>query len=296
MYKFVALTINNFCNMRCEHCYLNYDSASKFMSDEVFSHVTSVHFLRGIERVIVVGMEPLVNQRSRDLLRKMATTLSSQIAFEIITNGYGLVELDPTTAGFLSEIDISLDGGPRTYGAYRGAVTVGSHKDVYARIVAGVKWLRGITPITILHTLSSAVYDVEDMMDVAEMGPKKILFSPFVSTSDVTNPQLKELSIEAMMQILADSGRFMASDKAFFVLGTHSSRGKTREELRQLTAQYGLTGKVKWIGDSSEYVRVTHDGLVLDSRTALSPSKYLQVGIDCRSLTCIQDFASSTRM
>ncbi len=291
MYSAVALTVNNSCNMQCEHCYLNYDSPNTFISKEVLAHVVNRNFLRGIERVIVVGKEPLFNQRSRDLLSAMAQDLSEMgIPLEIITNGYSLVELDSSTARQLAAIDISLDGEPKTYNAYRGAATLGKHEDVYARIVRGVEHLDGVAPITLLHTLSSATTDVEDMMDVAAMNPGKILFSPFVMTPEVTNPNLRELPIENMMDLLISSSSFMANPRAFFVLGTHSSRGKTREELHRLTKSQGLVGKVRWIGDSSEYVRVSYDGLVVDSRTALSPSTYFQIGVDCRSLECIQDF------
>jgi hypothetical protein len=131
---------------------------------------------------------------------------------------------------------------------------------------------------------------VEDMMQVSAMNPQKILFSPFVMTPEVTDSHLLELSVEEMMRLISSSETFMRDARAFFILGTHSSRGKTRDELRGLTQSHGLVGKVRWIGDSSEYVRISYDGRVIDSMTALSPSSYIKMATHCLSLKSVQDF------
>ena len=130
-------------------------------------------------------------------------------------------------------------------------------------------------------------------MQASVVNPQKILFSPFVAATDVTDASVQEMPIVDMMSVLSQSPSFMASDRAFLVLGVHSSQGLSREELRDLTVAHGLKGKVRWIGDSSEFVRITHDGIVTDSKSALAPSSYDRTGVDVRTLESIQAFTTS---
>jgi hypothetical protein len=129
-------------------------------------------------------------------------------------------------------------------------------------------------PLTILHTVSEETCDVDDMMNVGALSPSKILFSPFVKTSDVTDQNLPALAMRDMFTRFSESSSFRANKLAHLVLGTHSCQGLSREELRAMMSDADLVGKVRWLGDSGWYVRVSHDGHLLKSSDALDMKAY----------------------
>lgn len=286
--------------MACKHCYLNqvsYIPEKNFISDTVLEKMLQPQFLTGIQRVIIVGKEPLYNKKSRTILEKLVRTLVPRgVKIEIITNGLNLGALDPIVSSKLAEIDVSLDGGPSTYAEYRGNVILGKNShDIYAEILNNIRNVSTGTRVNILHTLSHLTRDMDDMMRVETVHPQKILFSPFVKTPDVTDATVGELGMREMLEILAGSNAFIKSPVSRFVIGAHSSRGMLREEIKKLVASFNLTGKVGWLGESSEFIRLTFDGLVLDSESALTPSSYQKTSIPIERLECIQDFKSTER-
>lgn len=286
--------------MVCRHCYLNqlsYLPEKDFISDTVLEKMLQPRFLTGIQRVIIVGKEPLYNKKSRAILEKLVVALTPLgIQVEIITNGLNLNLLDTFVLRRLTEVNVSLDGGPSTYAEYRGNVILGKNShDIYAEILNNIRNVSASTQVNILHTLSPLTRDVDDMMHVETVHPQKILFSPFVKTSDVSDATMVELGMTEMLEILAGSNAFIKSPVSRFVVGTHSSRGMSREEIRGMVQSFNLTGKVGWIGDSSEFVRITFDGMVIDSKSALTPSSYQNSSIPIERLGCIQDFKPTER-
>jgi sulfatase maturation enzyme AslB (radical SAM superfamily) len=289
----IALTINNVCNMECPHCYLNLVSAKNYITDTVLAKLRDDYFMAEVKEVVVVGKEPLANLRSIDIVTRLAEMLPSKINLSIITNGIGLPHLPETTASHLSEVCLSLDGGPATYDHFRGEASVGQ-RHTWSDVVASVASLRRRSLLTILHTVSDSTQDIDDMMSMEALDPNKILFSPFVKTGYVTDQALEVLSIPDLFATFSQSKKFVNTSNAFLVLGTHSAQGVPREELREMVAASGLGGKVRWLGSSEQYVRITHDGKVLTSAEALNMLAYMSA-TDIAEVQNLQQFLTERR-
>ena len=279
--------------MTCPHCYLNLASAKNYLTESVPAKLCDKDFMAGVEEVVVVGKEPLANQRSIEIVTWLTENLSPTIKVSIITNGIGLPHLPHTTASHLKEVCLSLDGGPATYDRFRGEVVVG-RKYTWSDVVASVASLSNVAPLTILHTVSSHTHDIDDMLLMEPLGPSKILFSPFVKTGDVTDQSLQVVPMAELLTLFAQSERFTRTPQASLVLGTHSTQGFSREELRELVLGHQLGRKVRWLGDSGRYVRLTHDGRVLTSPDALHMEAYVGA-VDIADVRSLERFVAERR-
>lgn len=279
--------------MTCPHCYLNLASAKNYLTESVLAKLCDKDFMAGVEEVVVVGKEPLANQRSIEIVTWLTENLSPTIKVSIITNGIGLPHLPHTTASRLKEVCLSFDGGPATYGRFRGEVVVG-RKYTWSDVVASVASLSNVAPLTVLHTVSSHTHDIDDMVSMEALGRSKILFSPFVKTGDVTDQSLQVVPMDELLTLFAQSERFIRTPHASLVLGTHSAQGFSREELRKMVLERKLEGKVRWLGDSGQYVRLTHDGRVLTSPDALHMEAYVGA-VDIADVRSLERFLAERR-
>ncbi len=278
--RVVTLTVNNLCNLRCPHCYLQYDGDSDCISDDLARLVTEADY----EHLAIVGKEPLVNRtaakRCQDLITRAAATGKS---VSLITNGLGLAYLPAQVLSDLAWIDVSLDGGPSTYAMYRGAS--------YSRLSRNLNWLfgNGFEEVNALNTLSySNIGAVDDMMLAGDEFPfKRILFSPYVETLNQGSNSAAFLPLETLCSALRGSEQFLASIRASLILGAHtySQFGVSRNQIDGLLRRHFLHDKTVIVNDDPlnlGILRVTYDGLVLTPYESLHTAKYLQVG---RSLT-----------
>jgi MoaA/NifB/PqqE/SkfB family radical SAM enzyme len=260
--------------MNCGHCYLVREGKTgNYITPDVLNRLRDAEFMKGVTGVVVVGKEPLANMRSIEILNWISNQLPDDVKLSIITNGIGLTNLPAHTMRRLAEVCVSLDGGPETYQSYRGNATYGASGS-WERVVAAVSSLGNPKLLTVLHTVSTATRNIRDMMDVLALRPNKILFSPFIEVASAPDKTIRALGIEELFREMASCESFVRNPSAFLVLGSHSVQGSPREELRGLRDQFGLEGKVRWLGGSEGYVRLSHDGIILSSADALDMTKY----------------------
>jgi MoaA/NifB/PqqE/SkfB family radical SAM enzyme len=275
--KLLTLTVNNSCNLECPHCYLQYASSDEFVSEAVVQRVMESN----CTRLAIVGKEPLmtagVAQQSWQIMRR-AVEAGKRVSF--ITNGVGLDYLPDEAAAVIDFIDVSFDGGPRTYQAYRGP----SYAKLVDRIGRCVG--RGFCRFRALSVLSSATVDaIEDILMVAELDDIELLMlSPYIPTrNDGRNTVLVE-PIGRLIERLGDSKRFRDSEKVVLLIARHELDllGEKNSEVVSLIEALGLRQKVAFVDrDPLELgvLRVTYEGFAMTPLESLHPAEYHRVGV-----------------
>lgn len=279
--RVVTLTVNNVCNLRCPHCYLQYAGNSDFINDDIVELVLSTEF----EHLAIVGKEPLVNRTSAEqclsIIRRAAEAGKT---VSLITNGHGLHHLSVDALPHLAWIDVSLDGGPGTYSDYRHAS--------YSRILRNLLQLqsRGFAHLNALNTLSSANIDaVDDMVSAEDDFPfSRIVFSPYFEPFNDGSVDVEVLSLPQLLRALSQSTRFMKSHRTVLLLGLHAYKryGFTSMQIQDALEEHSLREKTAFITRDPlhlGYIRVTYDGLVLTPYESLHPASYRQIGRTLRA-------------
>jgi MoaA/NifB/PqqE/SkfB family radical SAM enzyme len=274
--RVVTLTVNNVCNLRCPHCYLQYNGDSEFISDDLVELILAADFMH----LAIVGKEPLVNRRSGEgCLRIIERARAAGKTVSLITNGLGLHHLPVDALPELEWIDVSLDGGPTTYSAYRHAS--------YARLRSNLDRLLsfGYEKINALNTLSSGnVHAIDDMIAAGDDVPfTRIIFSPFVETSNDGINTVAALSFDELCSALTRSNRFARSDRAILLLGAHAyeRQGYSANQIQTRLEACDLWKSTVFIQDDPlqlGFVRVTYDGLVLTPYESLNTARYRYLG------------------
>ena len=116
--KMVAMTVNNDCNLQCDHCYLQYSSSQTRIPDTVVEKTLRQSF----NHLVLVGREPFLNRNVVDhstSIAMKANGLGKRVS--AITNGTNLNLLTKEQLGTFDFIDVSFDGGPETYHQARSA-------------------------------------------------------------------------------------------------------------------------------------------------------------------------------
>lgn len=166
-----AVMINTACNMKCPTCYLGAGKAvpvqNQTMSLDLAGRLANLSDLDG---VAIIGTEPLLDDQSIDVINAFC----SKIKTHIITNGLNLARYAKRIK--VSRIDISLDGGPKTY----------SRNGSFEVIQRGVEKWRGISSgeVFALHILHEEnISNIRDMLEGSRLlGVKQTFFSPYVKT------------------------------------------------------------------------------------------------------------------
>jgi sulfatase maturation enzyme AslB (radical SAM superfamily) len=270
--KTITLTLNNTCNLNCPHCYLQYNSKDLFLSDQTLASVYAADF----EHLAIVGKEPLVNQRSIDLLDSIVNRVTaSGKTVSIITNGVGLDKVSVQTAGKADYIDISFDGGPATYRDYRNVP--------FEKITGAIQRLQQRSSVTInaLHTLSDRnIGNIDDMMRITEHASfGTIMFSAYMDTANDGNNYVASVSMEEIVNALASSALFMQHQGALFALDINHLKqsGTDTIQLRRHITDTGLQNKILLIEKDPllfGIIRVTYDDLVLTPYESVNTSFY----------------------
>jgi hypothetical protein len=272
--KVVTLTVNNICNLQCSHCYLQYDAQNTFVDERITNILCESEF----SHLAIVGKEPLVNQNTADQCRDLILKSVAQgKTVSLITNGHGLRYLTPETLSLLAWIDVSFDGGPQTYTAYRHAP--------YERLKQNVQWLKdcGYDRINAMFALSACnLVFVDDMMTIErEMQFERLVFSPYVVTSNYGVNAVSPVSLEQFCLALADSQAFMLSSKALALLDARAFSGVNMGMIRNQVRKLGLSKKTFLVENDPlnlGILRVTYDGLVLTPYESLDTKNYRSVG------------------
>ena len=192
----------------------------------------------------------------------------------MITNGLNGHLLSEAWVRSLSWIDVSLDGGRRTYEGYRG----GSWEKLVRSI--GEMRRRGLKELRVLQTLSTAtVASVGDMLETAiDLGASLIVFSPYQPTRSFGQQAAVPISPAEFVRTLepfAENRRVYLS----FDVGYAGQFADASEAVALAEEAFG--DRFTYV-DSDPIdrglIRVTYDGLVLTPFQAINTEDYSKVG------------------
>ena len=289
--RVLTLTINNRCNLSCPHCYLQYDGDQTCISEDLISTVLASQFAH----LAIVGKEPLVDAQSVGISERLIfDCVRSGRTVSFITNGMGLVRLQPEALASTEWIDVSLDAGPETYHKYR--------KANYQKVVeqANRALSSGLKTLNALHTLSSTnLKCVEDMVAVSKDVPwSKIIFSPFVHARNHGRTLVSPVSLNDLFSTLSNSSAFMECEKAILLLGEDAFReqGLNANQILNEASKAGLSSKLTLLShDPLElgYLRLTYDGRIMTPYQSLHPADYHLAGIPANTFSNLQDAFTS---
>lgn len=270
--KVVTLTTNNSCNLRCPHCYLQYDGSHGRIDESTIDAVIA----SSASHVAIVGKEPLIDRMSSIITESLVSRCADVgKSVSVITNGLGLARLSTSTLRLLTWIDVSFDGGPRTYASYR--------RGDFERVIRNVQECRsrGARAINAMHTISTANLDhVDDMMSISTMMDwENILFSPYVAVRNDGSNATSTVPYGILVAALKASDAFCQNPSARLLLGAQSD-AELIGDCKHLDLDLeglGVAGKVLRINHDPlllGYVRVTYDGYVLTPYESLHPASY----------------------
>jgi MoaA/NifB/PqqE/SkfB family radical SAM enzyme len=274
--RVVAATVNNFCNLRCPHCYLQYDGSQTHIDGCVDGLLVNESY----DHLAVVGKEPLVNPVTAAITASLLERVSlAGKTTSLITNGLGLRFLRMETLRSLAYLDVSFDGGPETYSRYRG----GAFTKLASGIATAIR--NGVQEINALHVLNSATLPaIDDMMRVMELADfKYVMFSPYLVTRNAGTNAVDPLPLRAVLDALGASERFRTAPQAFVLIDSlHLTEdGMTGDELLRIAESLGIHHQVRLFErDPIEYgiMRVTYDGWALSPHDSIHPAEYEKVG------------------
>jgi len=294
--RVLTLTVNNACNLSCPHCYLQYDdkSGTSLISEDVVRTVLSSQFAH----LAIVGKEPLFNEASRAICERLIfKSVQDHKTVSLITNGTRLSHLQPEALSSLTWLDISLDGGPDSYQAFRGVP--------YAFIVRQVNRAlkTGLKAVNALHTLCCEnIGKVDDLLAIAEDVPwTNIIFSPFVQVRNHGKISASSVSLLTVLRSLASNDRFMRLPNTRLILSSDLERMDSADAehlVEEEIAALGMHNKIIMVKDnplSLGYLRLTYDGYILSPYQSLHPASYSSFGILSKSDISLTDALASLK-
>ena len=213
--KEITLAINNQCNLGCNICYIKKRNGTIMSVDTICEIFQEIDSIPTIERVVVVAMEPFLNQASVDVLRRVARECSHRnIPCSCITNGQKLADyFDEELGRLLANTMISMDGGLQTYEKQRRGGSFG-------QLLSSIEHIRscGVKSIDILHNLSKencTDFHVTDMVEASFIvgrivSVKRVWFTSFLSRINGEN--------KAQIIPILDIARALMENKAFMTM------------------------------------------------------------------------------
>jgi len=280
--EIVTLTINNSCNLRCPHCYLQYASENgDLIQWDNISHVLDSRF----SHLCIAGKEPLSNKHAAALTsRLVAVVADTGRTSSFITNGLNLRLLDVGTFKRLDWLDVSVDGSSETYAEYRG----GS----YSKLVRGIEYARdsGLRDLRILHTVSSGnLKATGEALDAAlSFQPQHVVVSSFQATRHDGYQGVTMVPPSTLLRALENAAAHLDS-RIWLTLDSGYVEYFGDSEAVSLAGE--LFGDRFLYVDSDPIdrgiIRVTYDGLVLSPFESVHTADYSQCGrpLRDRSLT-----------
>ncbi len=266
----VTLTINNTCNLKCPHCYLQYEGVTGKLSEEDTKRILNSDF----RHLAIVGKEPTLNP---ELVEKLAIE-NSKIGrkVSIITNGVNLHNLSKQTLTALDYIDISFDGGPETYNQIR----MGDFKKIISSAVQAHE--QGTKTINALHTLyAENIKNIEDMVNIGDLFKfENIVFSPYIPYNH-ENAKVTRLSlINEILPALAENTKFMGSEHTKLLVSRLDIGQDNTEEFFNEVKRLGVEDKAYYFENplNNGVIRVNYDGLVLAPNDSIDPTTYRTKG------------------
>ena len=268
----VTLTINNLCNYHCPHCYMQYEGPDMLLSQDALSFIFQSNF----KHLAIVGREPLLDRKAIDVCEQLIRQANKKsISISIITNGANLNYINDESLSKLTYIDVSFDGGPKTYDQYR--------KGTFEAIIRNIKLLnsRGFDRFNALHTINSfTIENIDDMMKISDFADfQNIMFSPYIKTESYRTNEEQLVPLEKIFCKLSQCKDFIESQNAFILLDVYhiENQGVNRAELGELISNSGIAMKIKFIPEDPllhGFLRVTYDGHVLTPYDSLHTLRY----------------------
>ncbi len=287
----LTLTVNNNCNLDCPHCYLQYSGPTEVIDRLLVREVARARY----RHLAIVGKEPLLDRASAANCENLiARCTARKKSCSIITNGFGLRLLSAEALAQLAWVDVSLDGGPATYGRYR--------RGSYGKLVqiVGAAARLGLATLNGLFTLSSETAPfVRDMMAVTNDAPwDRLVFSPYAVVRSQGVQRVAGLPLERVFDALADCESFVRESRAVLLLGADAGveDGLSYGEVEALLKERGLVEKTIHVPHDPlllGYLRLTYDGYVLTPYQSLHPAEYRSVG---RQLTAYSSLERAYRV
>ncbi len=269
--QIVTLTVNNSCNLSCDHCYLQYNGVKSSLSKEHARKVLESDF----RCLAIVGKEPTLNPEIVDYIVGENSKIGRNTS--IITNGILLPNLSQKTLSSLDYIDVSFDGGPNTYSQRR--------KIDFNSTIQKIKQARnrGARSINALHTIYSenSKY-LDDMMEIEDFFDfDTIAFSLFKVPHNHGNVRVTSASlVDQVLPTMANNYRFMNSEHAKLLVSSIDLPFGTYDDFFKRLKSLGLSHKVNYCDNPLDFgfVRVTYDGRVLTPHDAIHPKIYQKTG------------------
>ena len=266
----VTLTMNNACNLKCPHCYLQYDAEDSYVAP----YVVEAMARSAAEAVAIVGMEPLRNRRSAEVLAGIVSaTKAAGKKVGLVTNGLNAHLLPPETAALLDWVDVSVDGTRSTYQSIRGAPV--------AKLERGVARLKtlGVRRINVLHTLHAE--NLADLADLSHFGRElmldgEVVLSPFSATRH-EGLQPRDLRIEPAEFLSALETADCDLSRCWVVLDLDWIPSGADRAAFAASVETRMGGRaVLFCADPADYgmIRITYDARVMTPRQAMHTSDY----------------------
>ena len=238
-------------------------------------------FTSEFRHLAIVGKEPLVNRDSILLCEALISRCQMRgITTSLITNGVNLDRLSIESARELAWLDVSLDGGPLTYGSYRRSSYPGLIRSLHSKRDNGqlkINALHVINNITLPH--------LDDMLQVLSDFPfRTVMFSPYLETRHSGETSVDCVPLHKILDAFSRSQRFHEATEALLLIDIFhlEEDGITERQCRDLVEQRGLAERVVVIGsDPLEYgiLRLTYDALVLTPGASLHTADYVTLGV-----------------
>jgi MoaA/NifB/PqqE/SkfB family radical SAM enzyme len=273
----ITLTINNECNLKCPHCYLQYNSNKYLINNITIDSIFNSDF----KHLVIVGREPLYNKDSIDIITKIIQlSKEHDVSLSIVTNGLNLLNIPKNFIKYINYIDVSFDGGNKSYEIYR--------KGNLRRIIKGIQYVSyyGIHEVNALYTISDkTISNIDDFISLIRYFQfPNIMFSPYLITENHGFNSVKPIKLHDIIEKLVNDHFFMNSPESFLLIDNyHLEQDKIdSHEIEEFIQTNKLHEKIKLFKHDPLFhgiIRVTYDDLVMTPRDSLHTKRYCQTNI-----------------
>jgi MoaA/NifB/PqqE/SkfB family radical SAM enzyme len=300
--RHLSIAINNYCNLKCKHCFLQYESHNDLTIQEWIKVINS-SLDSNIHQYVIAGKEPLIHPKINELLLYFSNIKKKYqcVNTGIVTNGTKIKEhITEIKLANFNYIDISLDGTETEHDYIRG-------NGSFSKSINGIKELVNLNTDNFASiTLQSInIKNINKTIEYySKLGIKNISISPFEPTITNTNLSLSKSQLcsffNSLSEIKTENDTFVQIDACiselesllifikskWFDLNKCETDGSgfiyIRHKLNNLTLSFRFLPYPMSLESS---VRITSDGYLISVENARHPLDYNK-----NSLANIRDF------
>lgn len=268
----VTLTINNECNMHCNHCYLQYASNKGVITEDIIGSVLDSSF----RHLSIVGKEPLVNAKSISTLCEIVEkSKNNNRSISLVTNGLNLSSLPSDIIPLLDYIDVSFDGGLLFYEKYR--------KGNISKILDGILYClaHGLKEVNALHTICNQTIDnITDCINLNRIVPfANILFTPYLVTQNQGDNTVTPIPLQDIIIYLDNNDVFNNTKETLVLIDNYHIEQESiiSADLDASLNTIKCKNKFRIFKEDPIFygiIRVTYDGIILSPRQSLHTAQY----------------------